>query len=162
MGKRLATPDADVIRVTINGQKQSPILFVEDDVGVRETSQDGLSFTGATVHTALSGQEAAVFSRRTTWTWSSPIVRRLMGTATGCLPGSVPRRGTKTPRSSSGQPTRKTKAWKLAQGRGPTAISPSLSTPANSPPRSRVTWIPARAALIGHPLATVFLAPPIL
>lgn len=47
--------------MTTNGQKKSTILFVEDDLGVRETTADLLSFTGATVHTAVSGHEASRF-----------------------------------------------------------------------------------------------------
>ncbi len=61
MGERLAAHDADVIRMTANGQKNLIILFVEDDLNVRETTTDLLSFTGATVLTAASGHEASRF-----------------------------------------------------------------------------------------------------
>ena len=47
--------------MTATGQKTPAILFVEDDLSVRETTTDLLSFTGATVHTAVSGHEASRF-----------------------------------------------------------------------------------------------------
>jgi CheY-like chemotaxis protein len=47
--------------MTSNDQNPPVILLVEDNLDVRETTTDLLSFTGATVHTAASGQEAIRF-----------------------------------------------------------------------------------------------------
>ena len=47
--------------MTATDRKNPSILFVEDDLSVRETTTDLLSFTGATVHTAVSGHEASRF-----------------------------------------------------------------------------------------------------
>ena len=47
--------------MTATGQKTPSLLFVEDDLCVRETTADLLSFTGATVHTAVSGRKASQF-----------------------------------------------------------------------------------------------------
>jgi CheY-like chemotaxis protein len=47
--------------MTSNDQNPPVILFVEDDLGVRETTTDLLGFTGATVHTATGGHEASRF-----------------------------------------------------------------------------------------------------